>query len=125
MTLTDQGATRNLIISAALTLSIILIAWFLGSMKSSPLVPATTLISADYQMESAMIMQMQQLSGNPQRRPKPLDKEILPGIMLHLESTENADKSWLFKASVAGHGISRSMQAIAHSSNPDKITFIR
>ena len=59
MTLTDSSATRNLILSAVLTLSIISIAWFLGSMKSSPLIPATTLIAADYQMESAIIMQMQ------------------------------------------------------------------
>ncbi len=125
MILTDAGATRNLVLSAALTFLIILIAWFLGSMESSPLIPATTLIAADYQMESAIIMQMQQLSSNPQRRPQPMTKEILPGIIMKLESSENSDKSWVFKASVNGQGISRSMQATAHSSNPDKIMFIR
>ena len=75
MTLTDSSATRNLILSVILTLSIISIAWFLSSMKSSPLIPATTLIAADYQMESAIIMQMQQLYNNQNMRPQPIQKK--------------------------------------------------
>lgn len=125
MTLTDSSATRNLILSAVLTLSIISIAWFLGSMKSSPLIPATTLIAADYQMESAIIMQMQQLHNNQNIRPQPVQKEIMPGIIMNIECSEQPDKTWKFVASVAGQGISRNLQAIAGSNNPDKILFIR
>ncbi|HNX75055.1 MAG TPA: hypothetical protein PLM07_07680 [Candidatus Rifleibacterium sp.] len=123
--MTSTSASRNLGLSVILTLSIILIAWFLGSMKSSPLIPATTLIIADYQMESAIIMQMQQLNSNPNQKPKPLKKEILPGIFLELQSSPKDEKSWIFKASVNGLGISRSMQAVADSDNPDRILFIR
>ncbi|MDD3145783.1 MAG: hypothetical protein PHD82_00655 [Candidatus Riflebacteria bacterium] len=125
MILTDTGATRNLVLSTGLTLTIIVIAWFLSSMESSPLIPATTLIAADYQMESAIIMQMQQLSSNSQRQPQPMNKEIMPGIIMRLDSTESDDKTWVFKASVTGQGINRKMQARAHSSNPDKIMFFR
>ncbi len=125
MTLTDSSATRNLVLSVILTLSIISIAWALGSMKSSPLIPATTLLSADYQMESAIIMQMQQLRQSGARQPQSMHKEIMPGITMHLEVTRQTEKNWLFKAEVKGMGIDRSMQAVADSNNPDKIVFIR
>ncbi len=123
--MTSTDATRNLVLSVSLTISIIIIAWFLGSMKSSPLVPATTLIAADYQMESAIIMQMQHLGSNPDHKPQAIKKEILPGIFMQLEVTPSDEKNWLFKANVSGQGISRSMQAIANSDNPDRILFIR
>jgi hypothetical protein len=125
MTLTDSSATRNLVLSVILTLSIISIAWVLGSMKSSPLIPATTLIAADYQMESAIIMQMQLLKQSADRIPQSMKKEIMPGIMMNLEVNRQTEKTWQFKASVTGMGIDRSMQAVADSSNPDKIIFVR
>lgn len=125
MIFNDSSATRNLVLASILTLAIISIAFFLGQMKSSPLIPATTLIAADYQMESAIIMKMQQLHNNPASKPQPLEKEILPGIVMQLECSEQADKTWRFKASVKGQGIERNMQAIANSDNPEKIIFVR
>lgn len=125
MIYSESSATRMLLLASILTLAVISIAFFLGSMKSSPLIPATTLIAADYQMESAIIMQMQQLHNNPVSKPQRLEKEIMPGIIMLLECSEQPDKTWLFKAGVNGQGISRTMQAIATSDNPEKIIFIR
>ena len=42
---------------------------------------------------------------------------------MNIECSEQSDKSWKFVASVAGQGISRSMQAVAGSNNPTRFFY--
>lgn len=117
------GKTLHLILAAFMTLSIVIIAIFLNTISISTLVPAIAVINTDYQIESAMIMQMQKSHNNPLETLRTLDKEIMPGVLMHLESTTTDGRIWQFKATVTGHGLDRSITAKAFINRPDQLIF--
>lgn len=119
-----SGNAFHLLLASIMTVSIVIIAVFLNSMSISTMVPAIALINADYQIESAMIMQMQKSHNNPLEKLRTLDKEIMPGVFLHLDSNSADGEVWNFKASIKGHGIERFVAAKASAQRPDRLIFL-
>jgi hypothetical protein len=99
------------------------IAVFLNSFRSSTIVPAIALINADYQAESAIIMQLQKARFNPTLPEQTLEKEIMPGVLLKLKGVATGAGNWQFNGSITGNQLNRSITAHASVDNPDKITF--
>lgn len=113
-----------MILAFSVTFISIGLALYLNSLKPNPVVPVTTLISADYQMESAIIFQMQKYKNNPEKEPKSFEKEILPGIHMSVQCSKTKNDQWLFDATVEGRGIKRHIKVIGHPQIPDKLIFL-
>lgn len=113
-----------MLLSFVVTLVSIGLALYLNSLKPNPMVPVTTLISADYQMESAIVLQMQKFKNNPDNEPKSFEKDILPGIHMIVNCSKTENNQWLFEASVTGQGINRHIKVLGHSQIPDKLIFV-
>ncbi len=113
-----------MLLSFVVSLTSIGLALFLNSLKPNPMVPVTTLISADYQMESAIVMQMQKFKNNPENEPKSFEKDILPGIHMTVNCSKTENNQWLFDASVTGRGINRHIKVLGHAQIPDKLIFL-
>jgi hypothetical protein len=120
-----KGSIPHLLLAAIMTVVVIVIAVFLSSMSSSPVIPAIALINADYQAESAMIMQMQKSRHTPLEKLRLLEKEIMPGVLLKLESNTADGEKWNFRATISGHGIAREILASADISRPDQLVFLQ
>ncbi|NLF95710.1 MAG: hypothetical protein GX569_03165 [Candidatus Riflebacteria bacterium] len=118
-----RGAISHLVMAAVLSLFVVLIAVFLSGLHSSAIVPAISLINADYQTESAIIMQLQKAHFNPSLPEQSLKKEIMPGVMLKLHGAAAADGNWTFKGSITGNQLNKTFSAIANINHPDQINF--
>lgn len=118
------GRAFHLLLSTFMTVSVIVVAVVLNSMTTSTIVPAIAVINTDYQVDSAMIMQMQKSHNTPLDQLRVLDKEIMPGVFLHLESSTADGQSWSFKATVKGHGLERNIAAMAIINRPDHLIFL-
>lgn len=119
----NTNAVKSLVLSSMLTLSIIAIAFFLSSMSRSVMIPVTAIINAEYQMESAIIMQTQKLRENPSEKSFSMEKLIMPGLILKLDTQPLNDRTWLIKASVKGHGIHSLIEATVQKDKPEQINF--
>ena len=114
----------NMMIMACLiTLFTSFLAYYLSSIKPSGMVSVTSLISADYQMESAIIMQMQRFRENPKNEPKSFDKEIMLGINMSVECKKQ-NNDYLFDAVVKGRDILRRIKVKGCPTIPDKLIFL-
>jgi len=113
----------HLFMSALLSLTVIVIAFFLSHLRSSTIVPAIALIKADYQIESAIIMQLQEANNNPALPAQKLEKEIMPGVRLKLVGVAGKDGEWQFNGSITGNQLNRKFSAIANIAYPDQINF--
>lgn len=109
--------------AAVLSLFVVLIAVFLSGLHSSAIVPAISLINADYQTESAIIMQLQRAHFNPSLPEQSIKKEIMPGVVLKLHGAAAADGNWTFKGSITGNQLNQTFSAVANINHPDQINF--
>lgn len=114
----------TLILATFVTIISILLAILLNNFKPNPIIPATTLISADYQMESAIIRQMQKYRNNHKNEPKGFSGDIMPGITMVVDCSKINENEWLFEAKVSGRGISRSIKVKSNEDIPDKLIFL-
>ena len=119
----NKGAVLHLILAALLSLTVVAIAIFLNSFHSSTIVPAIALINADYQAESAIIMQLQKAHFNPTLPEQMLKKEIMPGVILKLKGVATGNGNWQFNGSITGNQLNRSISAYANVDYPDQIIF--
>ena len=87
-----------MLFAAFITLFTSFLAYYLSSIKPSNMVSVTTLISADYQMESAIIMQMQRYKEKASNEPKSFEKEIMLGINMKVKCSKQANGEYLFEA---------------------------
>ncbi|PKL50458.1 MAG: hypothetical protein CVV42_02890 [Candidatus Riflebacteria bacterium HGW-Riflebacteria-2] len=111
--------------ATVLSLLVILTAILLSSMHTSNVVPAISLINADYQAESAIIMQLQQAHFNPTLPEQILEKEIMPGVLLRLKGVATTNGDWQFIGSITGNQLNRTFSASANVNTPDQINFSR
>lgn len=118
-----RGVITHLVMAALLSFFVVLVAVFLSSLHSSTVVPAIALINADYQAESAIIMQLQKAHFNPALPEQNLAKEIMPGVMLKLRGVATANGEWLFNGSITGNQLNRIFSATANINTPDQINF--
>ena len=100
------------------------LAYYLSSIKPSNMVSVTTLISADYQMESAIIMQMQRYKEKSSNEPKSFEKEIMLGIKMKVVCSKQANGEYLFEADVNGRNIHRQIKVKGCVDIPDKLIFL-
>jgi hypothetical protein len=118
-----RGVIAHLVMAALLSFFVVLVAVFLSSLRSSNVVPAISLINADYQAESAIIMQLQKAHFNPALPEQNLAKEIMPGVMLKLRGVATSNGEWLFNGSITGNQLNRIFSATANINTPDQINF--
>lgn len=115
----------SMLLSMIMTSLFIVWAFYLNSIKPNPIVPIMTLLSADYQMESAVILQMQKYKNNPANEPKSFEKNIMPGVKMTVNCSKNGNNEWLFDAKVEGRGIYRTLTVIGNTQIPDKLLFVK
>ena len=113
-----------MLLSGFFSLFIGVLAYYLSSIKPSGMVSVTTLISADYQMESAIIMQMQKYRENPANEPKSFEKEIMLGINMTVNCTKLSSGEFLFEAVVDGRNVHRQIKVKGCRDIPDKLIFM-
>ena len=106
------------------TLFTIALAYYLSYIKPGAIVSVTSLISADYNMESAIISQMQKFKDDPKKEPKSFSKEIMLGINMSVECKKISDKEYLFEAKVDGRNIHREIKVKGNTTIPDKLIFL-
>ena len=99
------------------------LAFYLARLKPDPIIPINTIVSADYQMESVIIMQMQKYR-NSGEKPKSFEKDILPGIHMKVDCSEIEKDQWLFQASLNGRGIEKKIKVKSSPEIPDKLIFL-
>ncbi len=113
-----------MLFASLVTLFTAFTAYYLSLIKPSDMVSVTTLISADYQMESAIIMQMQRYKEKSSNEPKSFEKEIMLGIKMKVNCSKEADGEYLFEADVSGKNIHRQIKVKGCSDIPDKLIFL-
>ena len=113
-----------MILACFITVFISFLAYYLSLIKPSGMVSVTTLISADYQMESAIIMQMQKYRENKSNEPKSFEKEIMLGINMVVKCIKQPNNEYLFEAVVNGRNIHRQIKVKGCSEIPDKLIFL-
>ncbi len=120
-----RGAAIYLVLAILLTLLVVSTAILLNNMHKAYAVPAIAFLKADYQMESAIVMQMQK-TRNETEPPKSINfsKELSPGYLLLLHANDQ-DNYWQFKVTVNGPGFSRSISAKTTIQNPDRIIYLQ
>ncbi|OGK06775.1 MAG: hypothetical protein A2W80_16890 [Candidatus Riflebacteria bacterium GWC2_50_8] len=123
MRLNRKGGILHLILAALLSLTVVAIAVLLSGVRSSTIVPAISLINADYQTESAIIMQLQKAHFSPTLPEQTLEKEIMPGVLLKVKGVSIGNGNWQFNGSITGNELSQTFSARANVANPDQIRF--
>lgn len=113
-----------MLLAAFITLFTASLAYYLSSVKPGNMVSVTTLISADYQMESAIIMQMQRYKEKNSNEPKSFEKEIMLGINMKVNCSKMDNGEYLFEADVNGRNIHRQIKVKGCSDIPDKLIFL-
>ncbi|GAB4273916.1 MAG: hypothetical protein Kow0029_13900 [Candidatus Rifleibacteriota bacterium] len=122
-----SGAILYLVLSCVLTLLVISTAILLNNLYKSTSVPTSAILKADYQIESAIVMQMQLIKSEPGKDHGNIEftREISPGYRLYLKAEQKTPKKWKFDVTVAGPGFVRSATARSSLDNPDHIVYIR
>ncbi len=122
-----SGTVLNLLLACILTLLIISTAFLLNSMHRSLSVPAAAQLKADYQMESAIVMQMQKIRNDSKGNYKKLysSKEISPGYLMNMASEQLSEEIWKFDITMQGPGFTRNLKAQASKNHPDRIIYLR
>ena len=118
MTTSRKGAVSHLFMAALLSLTVVIIAIYLNGVGNSTIVPAIALINADYQLESAIIMQLQKAHFNPKLTEQHMKKEIMPGVILELKSHAIGNGNWQFTGNITGNQLNKSASATASIANP-------
>jgi len=118
-----RGVVVHLVMAGLLSFFVVLVAVYLSSLNNSTVVPAISLINADYQAESAIIMQLQKAHFDPALPEQNLAKEIMPGVMLKLQGVAAANGEWRFTGSITGNQLNRAFSAVASINAPDQINF--
>ena len=113
-----------LILAIIVAVFSVYMSYYLSNMKPPKPESITTLISSDYQMESAVIMQMQKYKTNKQNEPKSIDKEFLPGINLSVKCSKNQKDEFVFETTVSGNNYVRKLKIKADKDIPDKLEFL-
>ena len=115
---------HTMICAFFVTLFTIVLAYYLSYIKPGTIVSVTSLISADYNMESAIISQMQKYKDDPKKEPKSFNKEIMLAINMSVECKKISDKEYLFEAKVDGRNIHREIKVKGNTTIPDKLIFL-
>lgn len=118
------GKVFHLILASIMTVSIVLIAFLLNSIHIPPIVPATAIISTDYQVESAVIMLLQKTRNNPLQKTTSLTRDILPGVTLKVEGKTEDGDLWTFAAEVKGTGLDQQVKIQVDKRSPDRLIYI-
>ncbi len=118
------GVTIHLVMAVILTFMVIVLAAFLGNVKQSISIAASTLLKADYKMESAIILKLQKIKSGESIPAGKLDmstQEISPGIKLTLTTNRISTNAIRFKAQISGEELNNSIlaEAVNNTSNLD------
>lgn len=121
------GTVLNLVLSCILTLMIISTAFLLNAMHRTTSVPVAAQLKADYQMESAIVMQMQKIRNDSKAdyRKVNFSREISPGYLLMMSAEQVSPAKWKFDLTLQGPGFTRNLKAEASQKNPDRIIYLR
>lgn len=120
----NSGRVFHLVLAAVMTLSVVFIAIMLNSMHIPPIVPATAIISTDYQIESAVIMLLQKTQNNPAQKDAELVKEIMPGVSLKVNGKTEDGSTWVFVTEVKGLGLEKQTKIQVNRSTPDRLIYL-
>ncbi len=120
----NSGRVFHLVLAAVMTLSVVFIAIMLNSMHIPPIVPATAIISTDYQIESAVIMLLQKTQSNPAQKETELVKDIMPGVNLKIKGKTEDGSSWVFLAEVQGLGLEKHVRIQVNRPTPDRLIYL-
>ncbi|MEW6711602.1 MAG: hypothetical protein AB1403_17395 [Candidatus Riflebacteria bacterium] len=123
--LSRRGAVVSLILACILTLLVISTAFLLNNLHRSLAVPVAAHLKADYQMESAIVMQMQKIRNDNKGDFRKINssREISPGYLLMLSGEQLSEMVWQFNLTLNGPGFSRSLKAQASKNHPDRIIY--
>lgn len=121
------GLTIHLVLALILTLMTVSTAVILNNMHKSMAVPTSTILKTDYQMESAIVMQMQKIKNDKSGNSKSFSfsREVSPGYHLSLSSEQISQSVWSFNVRVTGPSFSRNLRAQASLEYPDRITYLK
>ncbi len=113
-----------LIAALVITLFTVYVSYYFSNMKYRKSESLAVLISSDYQMESAVIMQMQKYKNNNIYEPRSLKKELIPGIDLFVKCEKMQNGDYVFETTVTGTNINRKLKIKADKEIPDKLEFL-
>ena len=123
----NSGTIYYLIIALLLTVSVSITAMFLNQLHQASMVKTSIILKADYEMESAIVMQLQKIKqlkeNNKSNESMTLTRVLSPGFTLRLEGKPLKADIWDFKIEVEGPGFIRKMRAKASTKKPDQIIY--
>lgn len=121
----NSGTIYYLIIALLLTISVSITAVFLNQLHHANMVKTSIMLKADYEMESAIVMQLQKLKQDNENTKKQtsVNRVLSPGFTLKLEGKRLKPDIWGFEVEVEGPGFIRKMKAKASTGNPDQIIY--
>ncbi|MGM0598762.1 MAG: hypothetical protein ACQETH_02985 [Candidatus Rifleibacteriota bacterium] len=122
-----SGTIYYLIIALLLTLSVSVTAMILNQLHRASMVKTSIMLKADYEMESAIVMQLQKLKQSSKIADNKIivNKVLSPGFTLKLEGNSLKPEIWGFEIEVEGPGFIRKMKAKASINNPDQIIYLK
>ena len=121
-----KGNVFVFVLISAIFVSLLTIglSYYFATMKYPKSEEIGTIISLDYQMESAVVMQMQKYKSNNKHEPKSFEKEIMPGVDLSVKCTKLPKDEFVFETTVTGSNIYRKLKIKADKEIPDKLEFL-
>ena len=115
------------IFACMVTLLTIILAFCLGNLKPINRVSVATLIESDYQMESAVLMQMQSFKqSRVSNKQDSLKKEIMPNIFMTVDCNQIKEDEFVFNTSITvnGQNFYRRLKIKSRKSNPESLEFL-
>jgi len=130
MRITKSGVAMHLVLATLMTLFAIAAAVVLNGMRSTAHISAETKVKADYEMESALIMQYQRIKYNRQVSSGAMSlpsQIVAPGLTLGVVSNRISSTSYRIKTQVSGPEFYKSISARVYKpgSGSWKIEYIK
>ena len=121
----DYSIVYILLFASCVSIFTILVAYYFSNKKHQKSISLSNLITIDYQVESAVIMQLQKLKNNTDNKPKNLEREIMPGIFMKISCEQDQTKdNYLFDSTISGIYVNKRIQIKGCKNTPDKLTFL-
>ena len=116
---------HGLISYIGISIFTIFAACYFSNKKHQKSISLSNLITVDYQLESAVIMQLQKLKNNTDSNPKNLEREIMPGILMKVNCKQDQTKDkYLFDSTISGVYVNKRILIKGCKDTPDKLTFL-
>lgn len=121
----DYSIVFVLLFACCVSIFTIFVACYFSNRKLQKSISLSNLITVDYQIESAAIMQLQKLKNNTDSKPKNLEREIMPGIFMKISCEQDQTKdNYVFDSTISGIYVNKRIQIKGCKDTPDKLTFL-